>query len=152
MLHNRSRRNARRARTQHLSRGVEVVARDAIGRSTLLHRSHRTNRDHLATRISDFELRDILRCLAEGLIALRENLPSASEIVEVVHILRTDIELECREDSIRRHSDFFCLLPIDIGVDGWRARIEEGEVPGQFWVLVGLRNERISRLAESIRT
>src|SRR5260370_42111888 len=107
---------------------------------------------HLATRISDLELGDIFRCLAEGLIALREHLPSAPEVVEVVHILRTDIELAGREDSIRRHSDFFRFLPIDIGVDGWRARIEESEAPGQLLVLVGLPNQRISRLAESIGT
>ena len=67
------------------------------------------------------------RRLAELLVRLGKHLVGASEVVEVVHILRAEIELQGREHVGRGEADLLRLLAVDVGVERRRAGIVEGE-------------------------
>ena len=111
----------------------------------------RTNRHHLTAGVTDLEATDFLRRLTELLVRLGKNLVGAAEIVEVVHVLRTEIKLQGREHVGRGETDLLGLLAIDVGVERRRAGIVEGEDPCEGRILVGRRDQRVGRIGEFLR-
>ena len=136
-------RNARRRDAHHFGGGEQIVAGHAVGRVFGFQPRHRADRHHLARRVARFQPRDVLRVLPETAVGLRDHLVGAAEIVEVVDILRAEIDLQRVEDVGRRQPDLLGLLAIDIGVDRRRARAEQREYAGEARILVGGGDQRL---------
>ena len=80
---------------------------------------------------------NVLRGAPELAIGLHPDLIGAAKIVEVVHILPTEINLQRGKDVSRRQSYFLGFQPVDICVDRRRARVEQREYAGKGRILVG---------------
>src|SRR5258707_14952380 len=87
-LHRRSGGHVRRGRTHDLRRGIEVVARHAVGGRLVLEGCDRYDRHHLAGRIAYLEPGDVLWRLPELLFALVQHLLYPAQLVEVDYVLR----------------------------------------------------------------
>ena len=73
--------------------------------------------------ISPAALRTLSRAMSsvvlpECFVPLGDHLIRAAQIVEVVHVLRAEIELEGRKHVCRRQADLLGLQAVDVGVDG----------------------------------
>ena len=83
--------------------------------------------------------------LPEAAVGLRDDLVGAAEIVEVVDVLRAEIDLQRVEHVGRRQPDLLGLLAVDIGIDRRRARAEQGEDAGKGRILVRGGDQRLRR-------
>ena len=87
----------------------------------------------------------------ERCVSLGEHLEGAAEIVEVVHVLRAEVELQGGEHIGRRQPELLGLQAVDVGIEGGRAGIVEGEDAGEGRILVGGRDQRVGRIGEGLR-
>src|SRR6516162_1271178 len=101
----------------HLSGGKEIVARHAVGNRPVPQLCDRADWHHLAGRVADLQAGNVLRRPPELAVGLDDDLVSSAEIVEVVDVLRTKINLQGAEYISRREADFFGFQATDIGVD-----------------------------------
>src|SRR6516164_3376867 len=154
LLHAMQRRasgNTRRRDPLHLGSGEKIVARHAIGNRRILYHCHRPDWHHLAGRVAYLQAGNVLRGTPELPVGLDEDLVSPAEIVEVVHILRTEIYLQRGKHISRREADFFGFHAINIRVDRRGAGIEQGEHAGEVRILVGGVDQGICGAHESLR-
>ena len=79
----------------HIRCGVKIIAGDGAGAEALLDRSQSSQGDHLAPRVPRLEFEDISLGRAELAVRLSGHLKRATEIGEVVHIGRAEIDLKC---------------------------------------------------------
>ena len=84
--------------------------------------------------------------------ALHPDLIGAAKIVEVVHVLPTEINLQRGKDVGRRQSHFLGFQPVDVGIDRRRASVEQGEYAGEGRVLVGRGDESACAAFTSARS
>src|SRR5206468_857933 len=73
----------------------KIIAGDGAGTEALLDRSQSSQGDHLAARVPRLEFEDIILSHAELAVRLSGHLKRATEIGEVVHIGRAEIDLKC---------------------------------------------------------
>ncbi len=106
-LHGCTRGHARCGRAHNLGRGIEVVARHTVRCGVVSKIRNRADRHHLASSIAYLESRDVFGCFAESLVSLSDHLIGAAQIVEIVYILRAEIELKSRKDVGRRQANLF---------------------------------------------
>ena len=140
-----------RRTAEYVGRRIEVVARLPIGRGLVLEGRNRADRHHLAAGVADLQAADVLRCLAELLVRLGKHLVGATEIVEVVHVLRAEVELQCREHVGRGETDFLRLLAVDVGEERRRTGVVEREDAREVGILVGCRDQRVGRSGKFLR-
>src|SRR5262249_15743634 len=76
----------------------------------------------------------------------------AAKIVEVIYILRAEIDLQRRKYVGRREAQLLRLQTVDIGVDRWRAGIEKGEHAREGRILVGGGDKRACGLGQGLGT
>ena len=143
-----ARRMAGCGRTLHLARGVEVVARQAIGAEPVLEGGDGSQRHHLALGIAGLVIGDLGELLAEGAVGLDQHLIGAAQIVELVDIGGAEIDLEGLEDLIRRHPQHLGPYPVDIGIDIGRVGIEHREDAGELGLLVAGGDHVLDRAVE----
>src|SRR5436305_589128 len=67
--------------------------------------------------------------LPEGGIALDVDLPGPPEAVEVVHVQRTEVDLERVEDLVHRHAHGAHLVAVDVQEEPGGVGPEAGEEP-----------------------
>src|SRR5207253_1322103 len=60
-----------------------------------------------------------------------DNLPGAAEVVEVVDVVRAEVDLECVEDVADRDAQGHTLGPVDVEVQPGRARARAAEQSAQ---------------------
>ena len=84
-------------------------------------------------------------------VGLDDDLVSSAEIVEVVDVLRTKIDLQGAEYISRREADFFGFQTIDIGVDRRRPGVEQREDSSEVGVFVRRVNQGICGAHERLR-
>jgi hypothetical protein len=65
--------------------------------------------------------------VAERRVGLRRHPVSPAEIVEIVHIGRTEIDLQRLEHAVCRNLEHLGAHPIDIGIDLGCPRVEQRE-------------------------
>ena len=134
-----------------LGRRVEIEARHAIGGGLVPEPGHRADRHHLARGVAGLEALDIRGVPPEAAVGLGDDLVGPAEIVEVVHILRAQIDLQGVEHIRGREPDLLGLLAIDVGIDGGRAGTEQREDAGEGRILVGGGDQGLRRMGERIR-
>ena len=93
---------AGRGRALHLGRRIEVVARHAIGPGDVAELGDGADRHHVAARVARLEIGDVAYVLAIGAVGLRRHPIGAAEIVELVDVGRTEIDLEGLEHAVGR--------------------------------------------------
>ena len=128
----------------------QVVARDAIGRGDVGEAGHRADRHHQAAGIAHPQPADVADATPELPIRLHHDFVGASEIVEIVYILRAEIDLEGVEHVGRRQPDLLRLFAIDAGVDRWRPGAEQREHAGKGGITVGGAHQRLRRLCQHL--
>ena len=84
-------------------------------------------------------------------VGLDEDLVSSAEIVEVVDVLRTKIDLQGGEYISRHEADFFGFQAIDIGVDRRRPGVEQREDSSKVGVFVRRVDQGICGAHERLR-
>ena len=94
---------------------------------------------------------DIVEVAAETAIGLGDDFVGAAEEVEVVHVLRAEIELQRVEHVGGGDADLLGLLAIDVGVDRGRAGGEQREHAGEVGIAVGRARERLGGVRERLR-
>ena len=124
------------AAPEHVGGRIEVVARLTIRRGLVLEGRHRPDRHHLTAGVAGFEAADVLRSPTELLVRLGQNLIRATEVVEVVHVLRAKVQLEGREHVGRSETDLLRFLTVDVGVKQRSAGVVEGEDPCEVRIFI----------------
>lgn len=87
---------------------------------------------HFARNIAGLEAGYILRGAPEIGIALNPDLIGAAKIVEVVHILPAEIDLQRRKDVSRRQPHLLRFQPVDVGLDRRRTGVDSVNTPTNF--------------------
>ena len=77
----------------------------------------------------------------ETAVGLHDHLIRPIEKIEVVDVLRTEIDLQCGEHVRRRQADLLRLHAIDIRVNRRRSRVDQREYTRESRILVGGSNE-----------
>ena len=130
-------RNARRGDAHDLGGGKQIISGHPIRRIFVFEARHRADRHHLSGGVARLEPGDVLRIAPIAAVRLRDHLVRSAEIIEVVDVLRTEIDLQRREHVGRRQADLLGLLAIDIRIDRRRAGAEQREDAGETRILVG---------------
>ena len=76
--------------------------------------------DHLALVVSDLKLTDVAGVAAEALIGLDIYLPRPAELVEVVDVVRSQIDLQRVEELADRHAQGHAFGPVDVEIQPGR--------------------------------
>ena len=100
--------------------GIHVVAHHRHRAAGVADVDHRAQADHLPLVVAHLELQDLVDLVAEALIGLDVDLPGAAELVEVVHVVRAEIDLQRVEDVADRHAQGHALGAVDVQVEPGR--------------------------------
>ena len=92
------------------------------GPLVLLHVQQRGQPDHLPLVVPHLKLPDVAGVAAEPLIGLDVHLPGPAELVEVVDVVRAQVDLERVEELADRHAQGHALGPVDLEVQPGRVR------------------------------
>src|SRR5262249_13080030 len=106
---------------------------------------------HLAKRVAYLQAGHVLGCTPELPVSLDEDLVSSAEIVEVVHVLRTEIYLQRGKHVGRREPDFFGFHAIDVRLDPTGPRVEQSKHAAEVRTLVGRADQGICGAHERLR-
>jgi hypothetical protein len=131
--------------------GAAAPKTSAIGRGLILEVSDCANRYHLATGIADLKPSNIFLIPAKLLVGLNHHLVGAIQVVEVVYIGRTQVDLQRGEHVGRCQPDLLGFLTVDVHIQGRRAGVIEGKHTSERRILVGRRDKRIGRSGEFLR-
>ncbi len=102
--------------------GIQVVAHDAHRAARVAHRQDRAQQDHLPLVVAHLELANSLDLVAEARIGLEIDLPGPAELVEVVDVVRSEVDLQRIEDLVQRHAQGQALGTVDVEVQPGRVR------------------------------
>ena len=100
--------------------GVHVVAHHRDRPAGVARGQQRAQPDHLPLGAPHLELPDIADPVAEPLVGLDVHLPGPAELVEVVDVVRAQVELQRVEDVADRHAQGHALGPVDVEVEPGR--------------------------------
>ena len=128
----------------------KVVARYAIGSSLVSQPGHRADRHHLTRIVACLKASDIVCVPSKAAIGLGYDFVGSAEIIEIVHILRAEIDLQCGKHVGRGETDLFGFLAIDVGIDRGRAGTEQREDADEVRVLVGGGDKGLRRAREGV--
>ncbi len=101
---------------------VQVVAHDHHRSACIADVQDRAQANHLPQTVADLELADRSDVVAESRVGLDVYLPGAAVLVEVVHVVRAQVDLERVEDVADLHSVDHALGAVDIQVEPGRTR------------------------------
>ncbi len=90
--------------------------------------------------------------MSSGVRRLDQDLEGATEIIEVVDVLRTEIELQGGEHVRRSEADLFRLQAIDVCVQERRSRVVEREYAAEGRILVRCHDQLVCRVRQSLGT
>src|SRR4029077_11653899 len=93
---------------------IHVVAADVDRPANLAHAKHRAQGHHVSLRVSYLQQLDLAWIVAKRSAALSNYLPGAAEKVEVVDIIRAEIDLERIEDIFGIDAHGLTLIAIKI--------------------------------------
>ena len=128
MLHNfdrLSRADRRQGAAHDRRRGVQVVAVDHHRPTDLAHANQRAQRHHVPLPIADEQLVEIGHAVAEYAVGLNVHLPVTAELVEIVDVVRAEIDLKRLVDVVDRDAQRFGLRAVDIHVQLRRVRAKD---------------------------
>ncbi len=137
-------------------RAVDVGGQEAViaaGRDRTEARidRHQGRQGHHLARIgADLQVTDVFRTGAIGRVGLDPDAVGAAEAVEVVDILRPQIDLHGLEDIADRDAKLAGAGAVDIGEDLRDIDLVRGVDAGQFLGLVGLGDQGLNRLVEFV--
>ena len=94
---------------------------DAIGSGDVAERGDRAERHHLALGVARLQIADGVQVLAELAVGLRRDAVGAAEEIEIVDVLRAEIDLERLEHVVGVDAQHLGAHAVDIGVDLRRA-------------------------------
>ena len=132
----------------HLGRGIEIVARHAVGPGDVAELRDRADRHHLAPVVAGLQIDDVADVVAERRVGLRRHLVGAAEVVEVVDVGRAEIDLQRLEHPVGRDAEHLGAHPVDVGIDLGRAGVEQREDAGEARDLVGGGHDVLRRRLE----
>src|SRR5262249_37774316 len=116
----------------------------------LLHRHQGSQRDHLADAVADLELLQVLDLPAEIGIRLHVDLPGAAELVEIVYVQRTEVDLQGVEDLAHRNAHGLGRGAVDVEVEPGGIGAEAGERIAQTGRLCALDNDAIGNVLQRL--
>ena len=104
--------------------GIHVIAHTHDRPAGVAHVQQRGQLDHLPLVVPHLKLADVAGVAAEALIGLDVHLPRPAELVEVVDVVRAQVDLERVEELADRHAQGHALGPVDVEIEPracWRA-------------------------------
>ena len=96
---------------------IAVVAHHAVGTEGLTHRHQGAHRHHLTALVADLETADVVGPIAELRIGLGHHLISATELVEVIHVERAQVNLQGLVQTAQRNTQRLGLHAVHVEVD-----------------------------------
>ena len=109
--------HTRRRHALHLGRRIEIVARHAIRDRRIPQLGDRSDRHHLAAGVARLQAHQVLPVAPEPAVGLGDHLVRSAQEIEVVDVLRAEIDLQRVEHVGRRQPDLLGLQAVDIGID-----------------------------------
>ena len=78
-------------------------------------------------------------------ICLNYHLVRSAEEIEIIHVLRAQIDLQCGEHLCWRQTDFLGLYSINVSVNRRRSCVEQRAHAGEMWIFVGSGDQIVCR-------
>jgi hypothetical protein len=111
----------------------------------------RPQRDHLARGVPDLKLPDVPVLIAEPLIRHDVDLPGTAELIKIIHIIRSKVDLECVEDVAERDPERHALGPVDIQVQPWGIGARAVEQVLESWCPPSLIDDPVAHPLEFVQ-
>ena len=130
---------------------IEIVAVDPIGPGDVFQFEHRPQRHDRALAISCFDLRDVFSAGTIRRVRLRHHAEGATEIVEVVDVDTTEVNLQRLEHVSDGHVLLLEFRAIDIRVQLRHGGAESGDEAREPIVLARLFDQLSSHCLQILR-